>query len=584
MELKKIEINNFRSVKSAEIVFDHNCLVILGKNEAGKSNILKAIAAVFGQYKMTDQDKRKKINNEKIEDSERFIRATIILTDKDYGDIIKRMEEKIASKAISPWTFPVTLGAFLKSCLPEFYITIPVGVNTNLAFDPPKLDNSNLQTITQVANKNRTSNFDLTEIKKLQHELLVLALEIYNERPITCHYWQYKTEHLLPGAIDINSFMNSPSICVPLERIFQLCGRDEILNEFNSARNEDGDYYNLLEQVSNKATETFHEIWPDFKDTVIQLIPDGPQMAIKLSSKAKYNFEDRSDGFKKFISILLMLSTQARANRIRENDLILIDEPDQSLYPTSARFLRDELLKISEKAKVCYTTHSQYMIDSFNIDRHLLIEKRSDVSSIMKADKNSPYSKDELLRNAIGSSIFECIKEKNIVFEGYLDKTLFDKFILAKSIDSKFDSIGKIFLWGISGVEAVTSILQSAGKKFIVVSDSDKTSKEKRIDFETNNPELKSNWLAYGEVISKIVTMEDFFSDSYLLQTINKFAPGYNLIPNKPAITNIDSSVSQDKLKKQEVKNSLVSNCTLDVLSGEYQNFVNALSEKIDKL
>jgi predicted ATP-dependent endonuclease of OLD family len=66
VKLTEIKIENFRSIKSQTIIIEHNCLILLGKNEAGKSNILKAIAAVFEQYKVTDKDKRKRIANEKI--------------------------------------------------------------------------------------------------------------------------------------------------------------------------------------------------------------------------------------------------------------------------------------------------------------------------------------------------------------------------------------------------------------------------------------------------------------------------------------------------------------------------------------
>jgi predicted ATP-dependent endonuclease of OLD family len=61
MELDRIQIRNFRSIKDETIHFSHNCLVLVGKNEAGKSNILKAVAAAFEQYKVTDKDKRKKL-------------------------------------------------------------------------------------------------------------------------------------------------------------------------------------------------------------------------------------------------------------------------------------------------------------------------------------------------------------------------------------------------------------------------------------------------------------------------------------------------------------------------------------------
>ena len=58
MKLTRIEIKNFRSIKDAKISFDHNCLILLGKNEAGKSNVLKAVAAVFGKYMLSNKDKR----------------------------------------------------------------------------------------------------------------------------------------------------------------------------------------------------------------------------------------------------------------------------------------------------------------------------------------------------------------------------------------------------------------------------------------------------------------------------------------------------------------------------------------------
>jgi predicted ATP-dependent endonuclease of OLD family len=60
MELNKVHIKNFRSIKDEEIKFNHNCLILLGKNEAGKSNVLKAVAAIFDKYTVTDKDKRKK--------------------------------------------------------------------------------------------------------------------------------------------------------------------------------------------------------------------------------------------------------------------------------------------------------------------------------------------------------------------------------------------------------------------------------------------------------------------------------------------------------------------------------------------
>ena len=44
MKLEKIKIVNFRSIKDLDIDFYNNSRVLVGINEAGKSNILKAAA------------------------------------------------------------------------------------------------------------------------------------------------------------------------------------------------------------------------------------------------------------------------------------------------------------------------------------------------------------------------------------------------------------------------------------------------------------------------------------------------------------------------------------------------------------
>lgn len=160
-----------------------------------------------------------------------------------------------------------------------------------------------------------------------------------------------------------------------LKNIFELAGFNDIKTAFVNAYTEDGDYINLLSRVSEIATKNFEEKWEDLKGVKIDLSPDGTDIRIKVKEKCAYNMEDRSDGFKKFVSILLMLSTQVECGEI-ENCIILIDEPDNSLYPTGAKYLRDELINISEKNYVIYSTHSPFMIDKHNIERHIMVKRR----------------------------------------------------------------------------------------------------------------------------------------------------------------------------------------------------------------
>lgn len=581
MELKKIQIKNFRSIKNADIQFNHNCLILLGKNEAGKSNILKAIAAVFGMYQISPKDKRKKIDNEKIDRDDFFIRAIIELTNKDFLEIEKRLKNKFNNYRIQ-CSDNVTLIEFIRLVFNNLLIEVFFNDNEEPELKYWENENTKLKNI-KIKFENSNPLEESTQIE-LEEEVFEILKELYLENPIKCHYWQYNDSFLLPNTIDINSFTNNPSDYKAIENIFQLCGRENIKEEFENALLQDGDYINLLDQVSKKTTQTFQKIWNDFKGTSIQFIPDGHQILIKIVEKARYNCEDRSEGFKKFISILLMLSTQSRSKKIYENDLILIDEPDQSLYPTSAQFLKDELLTIAKKTKIIYSTHSQYMIDTNNLDRHIIVEKKDDVTTLNKEDANAPYTTDELLKRAIGSSIFECLKPINIVFEGYLDKKLFEQFCQWNKKDDSFKDFGKIYLKGISGIDSIVSILDAANKKFIVVADSDSASVSKRGEFEKEHPDYKTNWLAYADVIPSISTMEDFLTEVFVNTEIIKMNPDYVYDSSKNTIQNIEKAINKDKEKKQEIKNSLIANLKNEYIKEDYSQFLNELKKRLTLL
>ncbi|MBP5370488.1 MAG: AAA family ATPase [Bacteroidales bacterium] len=580
MKIKEIHIENFRSIKNETIVMDKNCLILLGKNEAGKSNVLKAIAAIFGQYNLTVKDQRKKINNEKI------LNRRIYITFDFEEDDVQRIKDSLLKKyaTIKDITFKEgkTLNDFIQAEFSCIFYEVIVANNAKPAFNYPKEKQSNVipendvyQNGTIVSFQPQGNKIDLRDL------LLVEIQKIYSEKPYKCIFWHYDNNLLLPDQVAINQFTANPSQYKSLENIFIMCNRANIAQEFKEAHEQDGDYFNLLDQVSKEVTKVFRKIWKDFRSTSIELTPDGGNILIKVTDNAKYSFTDRSDGFKKFISILLNLSTQSRSGKIGERDIILIDEPDQSLYPTSVKYLKEELLKIGEKSRVIYATHSQYMIDSDCLDRHLIVEKNTDITTIHKKTENAEFSDDELLRNAIGSSVFECIQEKNIIFEGWLDKELFKKY----TTQDDFKNIGKTFLHGISGAEILASILILANKKFIIVADSDKASSDKRKVFEKTYPEHIDCWLAYGDVDNSISTLEDFVESSVIEKVIKENGyPNFKYNNNKNAIDNIESII-KDKEEKQKIKRLIIESISKkENIKLSYAKFLKTLNEKIQVL
>lgn len=92
MILDKVEIKNFRSIKDVTISFKNKGLILIGKNEAGKSNVLKSIAALFGEYNVSNKDKRKRIQNETIDSY--YIRGIFKLSDDDKQKIKGDLENE----------------------------------------------------------------------------------------------------------------------------------------------------------------------------------------------------------------------------------------------------------------------------------------------------------------------------------------------------------------------------------------------------------------------------------------------------------------------------------------------------------
>jgi len=56
MQITSLYIHNFKSIKTMHLTDVENALILVGKNNAGKSSVLDAVRAVGGQYEITEDD------------------------------------------------------------------------------------------------------------------------------------------------------------------------------------------------------------------------------------------------------------------------------------------------------------------------------------------------------------------------------------------------------------------------------------------------------------------------------------------------------------------------------------------------
>lgn len=606
MKLKQVDFKNFKSIKEASLVIAHNCMILVGKNEAGKSNILKGVGGTVSPnvYKFTSSVKRKRGFDEPIKEA--YIDLVFEFSDQEIENFIQHIDHWVKSDVFSIEGENITNQEFIKKYCHKgvyrydiitdkykaLYYAFPKSMT--LAQDFTKLTSSYQQNAPGTIIPTPTSE-EIYFGTSLKLEDIIEYFASYIIDYIAQHlpqiyYWKSDNASILPSSVNISSLQASPESYQSIQTLFSLAGYPDITTAFSDAQREDGDCTNLLENVAQKATTEFQKRWPDLKGLAFEFRKDGDLLLIKIKEKARYNFEDRSDGFKHFVSILLMLSSQVAIKKIN-NAVILIDEPDNSLYPSAAKYLRDELIKLSSNNIVIYATHSPFMIDNKEPSRHVIISKKDEISRIEPVSNDeTSYQKDDVLLNAIGTSRFEFIKNINLIFEGGTDYVFFTKALETKKAGYKelkdfFKNIGTTFVHGASSIKTLTSILLLAKKDIFILSDADSAAEQAKRSYQKEQGYQSNHWYTFTDLgINNKQTIEDFIADRNIFKTVleEMGKPDIEIPANtENGIIAFLSRHLKNKEEKQQFKVLLAQRLTGDYLDPAYYQLLKALKEKI---
>lgn len=551
MRLKYCDINNFRSIKDLRVTFDNNFQILVGFNEAGKSNILKALSMINFDIE-PDEDDVRDPGHEEEPINQAFIRFVFGLETFETNLVFKNIKKKFKAKNIN---CPI----FIKSKKEEISIEDLCGVPTEGIYEVNLFDktkNSQYWLIKEEESYTATgewkkipsnwsgyedfnesdfqyiclrdfpqyiedSELEDTSIENLYPLIGGEICNLVNSKLPESIVWTYSESNVLPNKVDIETFSEDPDTCKPLRNIFYLGGYDDIEESIADAQLKTNGIRNLLKKLSSNATSHLNSVWPEYSSISINLVENGDSIDMRIEDKFNvYSLSRRSDGFKRFITFLLMISAKVKADYLRDT-IILIDEPDIGLHPTGVQFLRKELEKISKKNLLVVSSHSIFMIDKERIDRHLIVKKEEEITQLTIGSV-SDILDEEVLYHALGFSFFHLLKSKNIVFEGWRDKHTFQRWLKSTSVSSdtksEWKSIGMMHAMGAKDVARVSSLLECFGRKYFVITDSDNPSLDWKDKFEGDG-----KWLTYKDLgfIDK-ETIEDFIDSSYINKMITK--------------------------------------------------------------
>jgi len=635
MILRSAFIKNFRSIEEATIDFVPGCRVLVGINESGKSNVLKALRLLDPGVSFDNSDIRQPLPSEG-SISESYIRFTFSLEELETEEVYKNILPKILIKDNSRSVLKTDRQELnLKDTCQlkdegiykidikdqkrtSTYHTLSeeYGIcgnwkkpkeGTTFTVKPQNGDNQNISSFLLI-NTDDYQEIPAEELEDIDTDYLNRIIgdeikKIIDQKLPPVTFWEFNENNLLPPSVAIEAFTANPDSCIPLKNMFLLAGISNIGEEISKERQTSPNAFrNLLRRVARHTTVHFRNVWKEYKEIKFSLEPNGENIDCGIEEENIYNFSQRSDGFKRFVSFLLMISVRAK-KALLENTLLLVDEADSSLHPTGARYLRDELIKISENNYVIYSTHSIFMIDRNNIGRHYIVKKSKERTFLIGVNESN-ITDEEVIYNAIGASIFESLKPRNILFEGWKDKRLFQ--VATSSVPSEYRGLKKIFkdigychAHGAKSIKNVTPMLELGQRECIILSDSDDPAKQHQTEYEQKHG--YGVWKRFDQIKSTdVITSEDFIKDAVVIKALKEELKKYpNIrISTDPRIQNTKGKLniivawlkqnrvsdSDCKIIIDQTKNNIFTNLKVADIDNSYYEFLRALEEEIKKI
>lgn len=561
MKLKKVLIYNFRSIKKAEIDFSENPRVLVGMNEAGKTNILHALRLIDDQFSIQNQDIREtSLEKERIDEA--YIKFLFEFEEEEIKDIYQQIKKEILMRDEKSKLFKkgnqeycnlyelikleFNSGVYKIDLLEEDKSAKYFGVedvdlikefrkpkpNVNYTFTHPQIGSINISQFKLInysefkpqINEQYLDTATFEDFEDLISEKIIEKIE---EKLPDVIYWEYKDEYLLPPSISIDEFVRDLNTCIPLKNLFLIANikESEISKYITTGRRNFNTFRSRLNKIAEAATKFFRKAWPEYKTIKFNLYPTETQIKCGVEEKNIWDFQRRSDGFKRFVSLLLSLSIPSESGLLN-NALILIDDADTNLHPSGAKYLMKQLKKIAKNNYVVYATHSIFMIDRENIQRHYIVSKKNEITLIEEATEET-FCDDEVLYKALGASVYEILNEKNILFEGWTDKKLFftslEKF---KKYEKFFKKIGISHAGGVRTIKNVVPLLEMGNRKCLIISDADKPAIEAQK--EHNENKRWGVWKTYNDLSEKIYA-EDFIKEEILNEKLKKVLKDFNI-------------------------------------------------------
>lgn len=437
MKIKSFSVKNFRSITSTNELPLYDYSILLGPNNEGKSNILKAF--VMAQNIISTQYSIEEI----IEQLQHYKSNGIHIGMGRYRRR-KFMEEDELNYS---WTrdFPISLQKKKENKSTEFTTVY-------------ELTRSEKNSLKKIIRKTLSGDLKFMITIGLSSVFMTISDTDFPKKKIASNgkisrLTNYKMQQFMNKKIQL--FMNKK---IQVQYISAIRTPDQtvsIVENMIASQLSDPKYNKkyqdvleklekihkpILEELSQKLTNSVSTFLPQVKNIKIdskkrfqRLIRESAEVYINDGTNTP--LDQKGDGIKSLIviSIIQHITNQSAQ---KKNIVLVIEEPESHLHPDAIHKVNDVLEEISRKNQVIISTHSALLVNRSDVSRNILVDKS-------QATESKSISQ---IRKILGVEMADNLHSANLVI---LVEGEDDKKILKQSLIEMSDSINKAITNGV---------------------------------------------------------------------------------------------------------------------------------------
>lgn len=438
MLLSYFTISNYRSIQGEYKIDLSNFTTLIGKNNEGKTNVIRAISLGMDIIRIASTGNKRRI-----------LHSSLYSWSEDFP--ISQQHKKRLKNKVTKLRMDFTLNEIEQE---KYYERTNSHINGSLSIYI-EIDESNQFSIKIPKQGKNTKDLSKSKVQEIASCI------------VDCFDVQY-----IPAIRSADDAYNAISQLIDAE-----------LTSIN-----DQEYQHALDIIEKKQRERLDNLESSITKPLKMFLPSIKHVHINLLQNNRispYRFARRSidvevddgvltslsrkgDGVKS-LSVIALLSQITS----EKNILILVDEPETHLHPEAIRYINTVLNQLSSKNQVIISTHSPIFINRSNISSNIIVDNGT----------ASPAKRLDEIRKTLGVICSDNLMYSDyvVIVEGPCDKRVLEAYFIRDSKLKEWFENGYLTIRSIGGTRNLKNEVYSLTNyccNFLMVLDYDQAGKE----------------------------------------------------------------------------------------------------------